>query len=371
MTFPLSRSAAEILDIVRRHPLISRSDVEKFTLLSQQTIHRLVGELCDRNLLQVEKPIIEGRGKPSPRLSTNGVGAHAVGIAVNTDNVMLATIDLSGSVLATDLVDVDPNEPEAVAQACVEVSKSQTRKLMLDPELSAGIGISMQGYHTASGGTFTTPMPLVKWTDVSAEKIFKNHFGPHVFAENNATLAAIAEAWIGQGTSHPSFVYLSLNYGFGAGVIIEGHPVFGAHRNAAEISSIFQLDEHDDRPALSGLLEEIKAAGGNITTLQGLSAIGNAPVPGVERWLDRMTPKLNLVVRAASALLDPDAIVFGGEAPMALSQLLIERCEPRRPDRYGRSMPGPALLPTKLTDDPSLIGAAVNAFRRRILGKQT
>lgn len=371
MTFPLSRSAAEILDIVRRHPHISRSDVENFTLLSQQTIHRLVGELCDRELLKVEKPIIEGRGKPSPRLSINGNGAHAVGIAVNTGDVILATVDLSGRVLATDEVDVDPNDPEAVAEACFAVAEAQTTRLALNPELSAGTGVSMQGYHTATDGTFTTPMPIVDWTDLSAERIFKNHFGPLVFAENNATLAAIAEAWIGQGTSYPSFVYLSLNYGFGAGVIIEGHPVFGANRNAAEISSIFQLHEHDDRPALSGLLDDIQAAGGNITTLQGLSAIGREPVPGVEGWLDRVAPKLNLVCRAACALLDPDAIVLGGEAPPALVELLIERCEPRRPDRYDRPMPGPVFLPTKLAEEPSLVGAAVNAFRRRILGKQT
>jgi len=260
-TFPLRRSSSEIVEIVRLNREITRSDVIEHTLLSQQTVHRTTAELVDQQLLALHEPKIDGRGKPSPRLMLHGEGAYASAIDINTSSIAIAHIDFAGKLLARSMVEVDSNNPHDVIRLAHAADLQQTSSLGLDPKRCGGIGVSMQGYRNSGTGSFTTPLPLQAWSHFAAAEEFAKVFGPHVFIENNATLGAIAESWVGAGERYKTFAYLSFNHGFGGGVILNGQPFFGAFGNAGEMSALFTEEELENRPAMSGLLDDLAADG--------------------------------------------------------------------------------------------------------------
>lgn len=366
--FPLSESSAEIIEILRLNGRLARSDVAAFTNLSQQTVHRLTSHLTERKLLTLDKPQIDGRGKPSPILSLNGEGAYAVGIDVNTSIVQLSHVDFKGNILAKMIVDVDPNKPQQVVEKTFIADQQQRKILGLEPSRFGGLGVSMPGFRRSRGGSFLTPLLVDKWSDIPVKDMFVKKFGQHVFVENNGTLGSIAEAWVGAGHDYETFAYLSFNYGLGGGLILNGKPYYGANGNAAELSAMYMPHEMDDRPAMAGLLAELRANGIDIKTLNELVENFDPNWPGVEGWIARVSPALNMLIRALTAILDPAAIIFGGEAPLELRELLIKACMPRAPDRHGRPIPEPKLVASKIIGDPSLQGAAINALRCRILG---
>ena len=47
--------------------------------------------------------------------------------------------------------------------------------------------------------------------------------------------------------------------------------------------------------------------------------------PGVAEWVEITVPAYNRLVNALCAIADPQAIVFGGQIPARLAQMLIER----------------------------------------------
>ncbi|APX12560.1 ROK family protein [Tateyamaria omphalii] len=369
MSFPLSRSAAEIVEIARRYPQLPRADFARHTVLSQQSIHRITADLVARNLLAAHAPVAEGRGKPSPGVSLNGAGAHATAISINTGNVIVATVDFCGANLVTTRLDVDPNDPAAVLEESHAAAARQRAAHDLDDDRFAGVGVSMHGFRLSRDGAFMTPPPLSQWVDLPVSPMFKPVFGPHVFAENNATLGAIAESWVGHGVTTPTFGYLSFNHGFGGGIIHNGNPIFGANGNAGEISTIYSQDVVERRPRLAGLIQALQTHGADIQDISQLDDAVRRDLPGLQDWLKDVMPQLDLIVRGLTAILDPEKIVFGGEAPRVLQKKLLERCAPRRPDRFGRTAPAPLLVPSLVKGDPALLGAAIQVFRRRILAK--
>ena len=238
--------------------------------------------------------------------------------------------------------------------------------LGLETERIAGLGISMQGYRRTPGESFVTPRKIKAWEDVDVGTMFRPLFSFPVMAENNATLGAEAENWVGVGRRFDNFAYLSINLGFGGGIVINGAPYIGVHMNAAEITSIYTAEEEERRPALRTLIAMLREAGHAITSVRELKALYDPSWPVIERWVEHTTPALDQMLRALTGILDPGAIVFGGEAPYDLRRRLAKAATPRRVDQYGLPFPGPELLISEIETDPNVLGAALLPIRRRL-----
>lgn len=368
--FPIGASSAALLEAVRASGPVARADLPGQIGLSQQTVHRLSEELLEKGFLELRDPIIQGRGKPSPRLAVHPRGAFGFGVSIDTNSVEAVWVDLAGTILARTRVDVAPNDPDAVIEAVHAASVALREALDLDPARIAGCGISTQGFRYSEENLFTTPLPLANWTGVPIEERFAARFGLPAHVENNGTLGAIAELWSGAGRGYPTFAYLSFNYGFGGGIVLEGKPFYGANRNSAELTSIYLEEEKKNRPALQHLIETLCANGVEVPTMDVLKARFDPDWPGVKEWVMRVSPALDQMIRAVTAIIDPAAIVYGGEAPPALRQMLIEASAPRKHDRLGRPIPGPVLVQSQIPAEPSAVGAGIQAIRRQVLNQK-
>lgn len=83
--------------------------------------------------------------------------------------------------------------------------------------------------------------------------------------------------------------------------------------------------------------------------------------PGVEEWLAETIPKVARLVASLIAVLDPQAIVFGGQLPRARGQMMIERVHmpSQREHRYGVGPKEAKLVLGGTEGDLAALGAAL------------
>lgn len=330
--------------------------------LTQQSIHRIIAQLEERGMLnlgELEPPAY--KGKPSPRLSLNARHACVVGISVNTDSAGIALMDFAGA-FETRTLPIDQMPMEAVLDR-IEQEKSALLKIHgFDHAHLFGIGFAISGY-LMEGTRYNPPEPLAEWSRHHLGPLLSGRFGLPVWTENGANTGALAERMLGVGRRVKDFVYLSYNYGFGGGIIMNGELVRGGFGNAGELSGMFPEAESKDRPALRSLLETLNAKGVDIRTINDLSQHFDMTWPGVEEWLDRVTPQHNRVINTLNAVVDPEVVVFGGQIPRPLAQALIDRTLSYDRPRHGTSRRKPDLVISEIRGETAAIGAASLALK--------
>jgi predicted NBD/HSP70 family sugar kinase len=362
--FPsLTRNQRALLDLIRRHQPILRSTLTDLTDLTQQSVHRLVGQIVDLGLLQVEQAAPSGRGKPSPRVSVNSDAANALGLLVNTDGAVLCLVDLSCRLVAERRVSMDmSSRAEALPRIRAEADRL-IAEVGIDRGRLCGLGFTMPGYFAAPR-CFNAPEPLRDWSLVDLTGELQALFGLDVLLENSATAGAIGEALNGVGREVASFAYLAFDYGFGGGIVIDGTAMTGHNGNAGEFSTVFTGPGEDaDRPALHPLVRTLRAHGVAVAGVEDLRHRFDPDWPGVADWIDRIMPQLDRIVIGLQGILDPEAIVFGGQIPPALAEMLIARVRCPRRARYDAGLPRPRLLPSRAEGDPAATGAALKALK--------
>lgn len=357
-----------ILDIVRRNSEITRSSLTRHTHITQQSVHRLVDGLIARDLLMTGQPIITGPGKPSPRLSLNPDALYSIGVSINTDTISLSIANLACAEVAATIVDSDPADRVQSLQDMATAIKALVTDNGIPQERIIGVGVAMSGYRSNGHDCFVCPSPISEWSDRFLTPLFEAAFGLPVWTENNATSGAIGESLIGAGRLHSTFAYLSFNFGFGGGMIVDGKPLLGGFGNAGEISVTYTDDQVESRPALGELIKRLAKHGIHISSLPELSASFDPNWPGLKEWIEEVTPNLYLAVRAIRAMVDPTAIVFGGEAPEHLRKMLITACQKMNQSKQKRRMPPePQLLCSSMQGDPATYGAALVPLKACVL----
>ncbi len=356
-------SERKVLKLLWDHPAVARSEVPEFVDLSQQSVYRIIDQLAERGIVAIgpPKPGI-GRGQPSPSLTLKGDYAYTCGVSVNTDIIGICLTDFSGRIIAeSNVVLRGQGMNEALAAVREKIASLQTANNLQDENLF-GIGFGIAAFYV--GGTrYNAPLPLHEWSLIELGPVLAHFFGKPVWVNNNSNTAAIAEAMFGVGRHIKHFAYLSFNYGFGGGLISNGELLPGGYGNAGSFSSMYDDEESKHRPALQFLIERLQENGVAVSSIEAMRKNFDPNWPGVSGWVDEITPSYNRLVNAIRAIFDPHAIVFGGQIPERLAEMLISRTTIYERNRYGVSKPVPKLITSEISSDASAIGASIVPFR--------
>ncbi|OYU74099.1 MAG: transcriptional regulator, partial [Alphaproteobacteria bacterium PA3] len=79
--------------------------------------------------------------------------------------------------------------------------------------------------------------------------------------------------------------------------------------------------------------------------------------PGVDEWVTRSRDQFSLIASAIAALLDPEAIVFGGRLPASLAAKLLPAIELFDDARREMPRPLPRIIVSRTSYDACAIGA--------------
>lgn len=223
-----------VLQTLYRSGPLSRADLARETALTRVTVGDLVAELIDEQLaLELGTRIDASRpGKPATLLDLNRDGHRIVGIDLGDTEVFRgALIDLDGTILERREIDARGLVGERAAAAALALTRELTTAADR-PVL--GIGIGSPGIVDLAGCVLTAPNR--GWTDLPLQARLQAELGLPVIVANDANAAALAE--YGFGGASADLMLVMVGYGVGAGLLLDGTPLFGSRFAAGEIGHV-------------------------------------------------------------------------------------------------------------------------------------
>jgi len=232
-----------VIDALRDEGLISRAEIARRTGLSRSTVSSLVSELQADGLV-VERPEPAAAhgdqgGRPPILLSFDASAGVAVGIDFDHHHVRVAVSDLSSRILAEreQMLDTDHAAHEGLDAAAALVSEL-LEEAGVDEQRVIGAGMCLPGpVHRPTGVVGSTAI-LPGWVGVAAADEMHRRLQLPILVDNDANLAALAEAAFGAGRDAKDLVYLMISSGIGAGLVLNGRLYRGAEGLAGELGHV-------------------------------------------------------------------------------------------------------------------------------------
>lgn len=271
-----------------------------------------------------------GRGRPATRLRAVASGAGVAGIDFGHSHVHVAVADALGSTIGSEAVslDVDMHATDAIdiaatllAELCAAHSVGELSRVV------AGI----PGPLDQATGLVRSSTILSGWVGLAPARELQERIGIPVHVENDALLGAYGELHRGAGRGYDNFLYVKVSHGLGAGVVIGGQLYRGGTGLAGEIGHTM-LPGHSElcRCGNQGCLETVVSVQtvrqqiahtrpGTDPRAIDLTRIDDA---SGARILDTAGRTLGRVLADLSNLLNPQALIIGGELGSADGPLI-------------------------------------------------
>lgn len=363
-----------------RSPTLTRSDLASITGLSQPTISRAVRRLAADGWIDEGEPINGLVGRRPRQLEINRSAACAIGVDIGEYFIRGTLVDAGGEQRAFTKVESDADRGgEWTLDKAVRVIRGLLDRSGFGIDRLYGLVVGVPGIvHHGTGVVYETPH-IEGWDGLPLGEMMANSLGvPRVLIENDSDLAALAEYALGAGVSARSLVYIALEKGIGAGIVLDGRMYRGHHNAAGEIAFLTDTEYWVPR-SYRGLGYLESKIGGKALMEFVSELLGTGPFKDIEtaaeaviregvrdRVVEWLLPALTIAVANVVSIIDPEITVLGGEVASIvpdLPRLLTERVARLTPFRA-------RIVQSNLGAEATMIGAVAEAkelMHQRIL----
>jgi glucokinase len=343
-----------LLDAIRSHGEATRRQLGRELGLSDASVSRIVKRLLASGIIE-ELPGAGTDGAAAPGAGGPGavrgrtpsilrfVGPAGAVIAVDLGGTRChgALADLAGGPLAMDFRhlsddgdDGDGSSDDAVGTLlrCIAALRSRAAELAM-PVRAVVVGIPALIDPVSQ---LATAGPNVRWQGFDLLAILGDQLAEPFEVDNDVNLAALGEAWRGQGRGVQSFVTMSLGTGIGGAVVIDGHLVRGAHNAAGEVAYFpfwrpqrrLGFEDVASGPALraraaellhQGRSTSLDPAGFEVADIFAAAAAGD--LLG-EQVVGEVVTYVAAAIVGITALVDPERVILDGAIGRALAPWL-------------------------------------------------
>lgn len=352
-----------VLQVVRRNPEVTRTEIATMTGLTAPTIANITGRLFDAGLL-VEVGRRQGRrGQPATRIAINPDACFAMGLNIDRDHVTLVSLDLAGQVRSRFTRQLDFPMPSDVRQVIDEGvhALSASGSIILDRVIGVGVAVPDD---LGSVALPHRPAGYEEWSRIDFERLVGDLVPWSIHVDNDAAAAAIGEAQFGSGDDHASFFYLLISAGLGGGLVIDGAYYRGAAGRSGEVGFL-PLNEGgalQDVVSLSALAARLEAAGFPLAGSDPTQGLPPGTEPIVDGWIDEAAAAMVPALIAINYLINPDAVMLSGRLPEAVLDRLAQSATQKL---TATALAIPAVAPVRramLSSDAPAVGAAILPF---------
>ncbi len=190
----------------------------------------------------------------------------------------------------------------------------------------------------------------------------RDEFNKPVYIENDARVAAFAEAAKGAGKGKNIVCYITISTGLGGGVVINNNIYTGANNLGAYFSRMVLDGEKEADFLISGTAitmqakEEIDENINNTYEVFELAKNGNTKAINI---IEQFKKNLTVLLLNISSIINPDIIVLGGGVVESKQYYLEEVIKNFRQKAHPLAKEIP--IETAEFDEPGIIGAALLA----------
>ena len=228
----------DLLNYVRLHEPVSRTDICNNTSLSKPTVSRITDELVKKNLLIeiTTSSMNTNIGRKPVLLRINEEAFYCIGLDIERTYIKGSILDINRNIVARKEYSIkyikDEEEFKHSIKIVIEELIIQSN---IDIDLILGIGIGVPCIVDYNKGIlmdyYINKIPM----KIMLKKYLEDSFSIPVYIDNNANICVLGEYWYGYGKGYQNIIYVMCNQGVGSGVIVEGNILRGKNSVAGEI----------------------------------------------------------------------------------------------------------------------------------------
>ncbi len=323
-----------VLNYIREHTTVSRSDLAPYTGLSRTAIGNIVDELVKEGIVQQEEHRI-GDDRRTNLLSFNATAGYILGGTLGSQHLSVVLADLGGQsrqhLEVPFSLSKGPEEGLPLLGKLLKVFVAQ-QQIAWDMIVGLGLGIVSPLAYVPQ----KTPLPaaFARWANVDIQQTLESDLGVPVYLDNDGNMGALGESRYGAGRNEGNIIYVKVGSGISGGLILH-HEIYRGYAGiAGEIGHIpVDLHGHLCQCGRSGCLETVASKNGilrevqrffpTLTTLpQVIEAAreGNAACAGA---LERAGRYLGFALAGLVNTLNPSLIVLDGST-MQAGELILQ-----------------------------------------------
>ncbi len=297
------------------------------------------------------------------------IGIHMDGTSIDFAVVHGHNILMRGDAMVT----VDYPTPDA---AIAEIGARLLELKKICPAVKA-VGMGLTGFADHENGTVHALSGVPGWHDIPIRRILTEISGLPATIDNDANCIAYAEWKMGAARGMSDVICLSLGQGIGSGIVANNAFLRGRYGSAGEVGqgSIDyrgRVGHYGNRGAIENYIgtatiardARIAYAAEGISYSEAqcaperLADYAAASCPVAGRIWDEISLKLASCLTTCCYLLNPEAIVLGGQLGKVGDCLLVSLRRHLRNQLFSTYYEALEILPAHFGDEAGIIGAA-------------
>ncbi len=383
----------KVLQLIRHHKEISRSQLVKETKLTTPTITRIVDDLIVNDRIVKNIGFENSKaGRPSAIVGFNNKENFIIGIDLGATHIRGVLSDLEGSFLYEIQVPTEIEKGfEFIFENVIDIINKIRNRRGIDPDYIKGVGIGVAGLVNYKTGEVEFS-PDFGWEGINLNLELKKRLDIPFFFDNSSRLMALGELEIGKFNNLTNFVVINIGYGIGAGFVLEGSVIKGYNGLAGELGHVLvdykstvqckcgqygclealasghriaSLGEKLIQNKKSAILLELANANSGVVDAK---IIALAAIKGDKECLkiyNEITEYLCIGIRDIVNILNPEAIFIGGGISFA-GDFFFNLINEKIPAYLFKSKFKVPIYPATFGEHATLMGA-ISLVRNKIL----
>ena len=294
---------------------------------------------------------------------------YSVAIDIGGTNTRVALADEELNIIERKQFATDSENPDVTLGKIAEVIKS------FDCDI-VGAGMSCPGPLDLINGKILTPPNLKgQWHNLKVAEELSKLINKPVYLENDANLAGLAEAVVGEGKDYNYVQFFTVSTGLGAGFVINKEIYHGAHGFGNEVANcVMMKDGPSHGLIIPGGIEAISSgtaitsravkAGLDVKHAGEVNDLAKAGNEVAKQIMDDAKEYLANFIGVVYGYADPEIVILGGSVALKIDGF-VEEVEALAKERvYEIMKPYVKVRKSTLNEDSGLIGAAYLAFSK-------
>jgi N-acetylglucosamine repressor len=298
-----------LLNLLYQYGPLSRVELSRRTLLSPTTVSVLMDEAIKEGIIYESGTSGTGVGRKMTLLSIKEDNGYVLGIDLSNSPSRCVLLNMRGKVMATQPLKRLIGE-ESIRTQLIDMIRGFMDHQQIPLESVSWIGVSVPGRITADQEFISSTYLNVD--NMPLKKILDDAFHIPVNLVNDLDAAGFAERFSGAAKGNQTIVYILIDYGIGAGLVLNNQIFRGSTGRAGMIKDYRDYDTAGLAKWLKEQFSDTFALLSEEETVQQFVRLG---MNGVETYAS----ELELIVHGIAKycgnvllLLNPEQLILSG-----------------------------------------------------------
>jgi predicted NBD/HSP70 family sugar kinase len=320
-----------VLNIVREHGPISRTDIAQVAHLSLATVSGITNTLIEQGLMYEREAGVSTGGRRPVLLALNEQAGLVIGVKLTEPQIIVALTDLGAAIVEQRAIALGADHSLATVVDRLVTLVSDLRATYPNRRFF-GLALGMAGVIDHHNGICRFS-PFLQWENAPLRQLLEERLNLPIVIENDVNTLTMAEQWFGAGVGVADFLVITLGRGVEMGMVLNGQLYRGGGGGGGEFG---HLTMAPDGPRCAcgkrGCLETLVSDPAIIQRLQtalqrditmdeavALARQGDVTAQGIFAAAGRT---LGIGIAHLVNVFNPPLIVVGGEGTRAFDLIM-------------------------------------------------